>query len=334
MAKVEAMALSVADTFSLSLRKLPWRRYLLTSHHGPKKGLKSPNALLTIPAINRKTPKRKPCDIHPFFASKETNATQLRWDDIKFAEAYFHCRGTKTDEFDEYLPLALSLIDSLKKHREASTSDYVFPGQSALTKRKKIYSRRRLFEKNRAANITSRDCSNVGIGKRRHCQDCGKVEALSRMQRCSNCTSTNVSEAMACLARGSSNIKPGVNLRAKDLRDYFASIVQTDDPRVLMSLMRHTNLTTIKSLQTWCQRTKEAVSGLGKISGNTSENFFEGNYGGKLGPLTGAKCCEKSDLLILPELLKRALGGEIIDGKFGGGGRNRTYDAADMSRVL
>ena len=73
-----------------------------------------------------------------------------------------------------------------------------------------------------------------------------------------------MSEAVGCLACGSINIKPGITLKPKDMRDYFASTVHTDDPRVLMSLMRHTNLTTTtKYLQANRERMKEAVSGLG-----------------------------------------------------------------------
>ena len=74
-----------------------------------------------------------------------------------------------------------------------------------------------------------------------------------------------MNEGIGCLACGSSKIKAGVKLRPKDLRDYFASTVKTDDPRVLMSLMRHTNLTTTtKYLQAVRKRMKDAVSGFGK----------------------------------------------------------------------
>ena len=50
-------------------------------------------------------------------------------------------------------------------------------------------------------------------------------------------------------------------LRPKDMRDIFASTVETDDARVLMALMRHTNLTTTtKYLRAMHERMKEAVS--------------------------------------------------------------------------
>ena len=57
----------------------------------------------------------------------------------------------------------------------------------------------------------------------------------------------------------------GIKLRPKDMRDIFASTVETDDARVLMALMRHTNLTTTtKYLRAMHERMKEAVSRLGQ----------------------------------------------------------------------
>jgi integrase len=72
--------------------------------------------------------------------------TDLRRADINFDEGYFHCRGTKTDEADAYLPLAPALNARLKKHKATSASEFVFPGRSNQTKGKKIYSRGRMFE--------------------------------------------------------------------------------------------------------------------------------------------------------------------------------------------
>jgi len=58
----------------------------------------------------------------------------------------------------------------------------------------------------------------------------------------------------------------GVKIRAKDLRDYFATLVadSTNDPNVIMRLMRHTNLqTTTRYLRTVDERLQEAVAGFG-----------------------------------------------------------------------
>jgi hypothetical protein len=82
-----------------------------------------------------------------------------------------------------------------------------------------------------------------------------------------------VTEGVGCLACGSSNVEAGVKLRPKDLRDYFASSVKTDDPRVLMALMRHTNLTTTtKYIQAVRERMKDAVSGFG-VENSTAKNL-------------------------------------------------------------
>ena len=45
-------------------------------------------------------------DFLRFTGLRKDEANRLRWEDINFDEGYFHCRGTKTDEADAYLPLA------------------------------------------------------------------------------------------------------------------------------------------------------------------------------------------------------------------------------------
>lgn len=56
----------------------------------------------------------------------------------------------------------------------------------------------------------------------------------------------------------------GVKLRAKDLRDYFVTVVPTDDPRVLMWLMRHTSMEMMsKYLRLRQQAMAKAVKNLG-----------------------------------------------------------------------
>jgi integrase len=262
-------------------------------------------------------------DFLRFTGLRKDEANRLRWEDFNFDESYFHCRGTKTDESDAYLPLAPTLAESLRKHKETSASEYVFPGRSAQTRGKKIYSRRRMFEK--IERLTSRciDCSARRIEKRCHCQDCHRIGPVSRIHRCSKCKSSNVREGIGCLACGSGNIRQGIKLRPKDLRDYFASTVQTDDPRVLMSLMRHTNLTTTtKYLRAMHERMKEAVSGLGATLGATQK------------VQQGQKSAQKDVLQLVAKLLKSGLTSENLLGLFGGGGQIRTVDAADMSRVL
>ena len=122
------------------------------------------------------------------------------------------------------------------------------------------------------------------------------------------------------------------------MRDYFASTVHTEDPRVLMSLMRHTNLTTTtKYLQANRERMKEAVSGLGK----TSSKFLAASLGANQNVYLGQKRVKNDIQARLAELQKvlasRRFSHEnrqLTPESYGGGGQSRTVDAADMSRVL
>ena len=89
----------------------------------------------------------------------------------------------------------------------------------------------------------------------------------------------------------------GIKLRPKDMRDIFASTVETDDARVLMALMRHTNLTTTtKYLRAMHERMKEAVSGLGKTSGK----ILGENLGESQNALRGQKSAKNDSFRIFP----------------------------------
>jgi hypothetical protein len=84
---------------------------------------------------------------------------------------------------------------------------------------KKIYSRRKLFEK-----ITRLTSLNIFMEKNPGAQVSLKVWKKLKAE----------------------GYPGGVRLKPKDLRDYFASEVasQVNDPSVVMKLLRHTNLTT------------------------------------------------------------------------------------------
>src|SRR5262249_49327753 len=104
------------------------------------------------------------------------------------------------------------------------------------------------------------------------------------IHRCSKCKSANIHEGIGCRGCGSSKIKPGVKLRPKDMRDYFASEVaaRVNDPNVVMRLLRHTNLnTTTRYLRTVKDRMQEAVNGLGSLA-NGAENLVA-NFGSQFG---------------------------------------------------
>ena len=249
-----------------------------TSIIGNTKTKKPP---LNLPAVDRAAAAilnpadRAYFDFLRFTGLRKDEANRLRWDDINFDEGYFHCRGTKTDESDAYLPLAPALIESLKKHRDLSTSEFVFPGRSSQTKGKPIYSRRRMFE---------------------------RIQKLT-----------------------------GIKLRPKDMRDIFASTVETDDARVLMALMRHTNLTTTtKYLRAMHERMKDAVSGLGKTRGKTLGE----SLGESQNSLQGQKSAKNDNFRSSHRAGKPGLRRGNLERKVGGGGQIRTVDAADMSRVL
>lgn len=116
--------------------------------------------------------------------------------------------------------------------------------------------------------------------------------------------------------------RTGLKLTSKDLRDYYASMVDTTDVRTLKELMRHASLSTTT---TYSRRRedlmREAITKLGVNFGvnqpvsnpqNPVDSVFQGN-----------QYVDRKDWLTHG----------IDRDKFGGGGGSRTCDAADMSRV-
>ena len=148
------------------------------------------------------------------------------------------------------MPLGDVALKTLRELHESKDRDpaclWVFPGRSYQTKGKKIYSRRRMFE---------------GIKKR---------SALERyMQK-----NPGVSVKDALQAVRNEKYQGGIHLKPKDLRDYFGTEIaaKTDDPTVVMKLLRHTSLTTTtKYMRAVKNRMREAVNGLGAIAGGRFE---------------------------------------------------------------
>ena len=244
--------------------------------------------------------------------------------DPDFETGLIHIPGTKTEESECWLPMSPALQSELKAYLASRTdnSPYLFPGRSAQTTGKKIYSRRRLFEKIQRLTSSCADCGGSKIAKRRHCQDCKRIEQISRIHRCSKCKSGNAQEGVGCWACGSSNINPGVKLKPKDMRDYFATQVsaQVTDPTVIKNLMRHTSLnTTGRYTRTVIERMKEAVENLGA------------NVGGQSG---GHSLREKTQNDIAQQIGNAILSINNVKGKDGGRSRNRTYDLAHVRRAL
>lgn len=86
---------------------------------------------------------------HECLGLRMDEGNRLQRSDIDFENGLIHIPGTKTEESDCYLPMSPALQEELKSYLQTRTDDspYLFPGRSPQTKGKKIYSRRRLFEK-------------------------------------------------------------------------------------------------------------------------------------------------------------------------------------------
>jgi len=237
---------------------------------------------------------------HECLGVRMDEGNRLQITDIDFENGLIHIPGTKTEESDCYLPMSPALQEELKSYLQSRTDDspYLFPGRSAKTKGKKIYSRRRLFEKIK------------------------RLTAFTAYME----KSPNTPPTTAWKELKKQNYAGGVKLTTKELRDYFATQVsaQVNDPNTVKALMRHTSLnTTSRYTRTVTERMKDAVQNLGK----PLEASLGGNSGGKSIPKTA-----QNDRL--NELRGRLLKARNTERKNGGGGQSRTVDAADMSRVL
>src|SRR5215813_1008214 len=237
---------------------------------------------------------------HECLGLRMDEGNRLQITDVDFENGLIHIPGTKTEESECYLPMSPALQKELKSYLATRTDDspFLFPGRSAQTKGKKIYSRRRLFEKIK------------------------RVTAFRAYME----KNPNTAPMTAWKDLKKQNYPGGVKLTTKELRDYFATQVsaQVNDPNTVKVLMRHTSLnTTSRYTRTVTDRMKAAVQNLGK----PLEASLGGNSGGKSIPKTA-----ENDKL--NELRTRLLTARNAKGKSGGGEWSRTTDAADMSRVL
>ena len=109
------------------------------------------------------------------------------------------------------------------------------------------------------------------------------------------------------------SFKGGIHLAPKDLRDYFyTEIAANSDANVAMRLMRHKSLaTTTKYMRAVQERMRDAVE----------------NFGGDSMAANGRETSDLANLQNLNALAKVPTNHGFFEGKIGGGGRSRTYDA-------
>jgi integrase len=240
-------------------------------------------------------------DVTRFTGMRKDECNRLKWDDINWKAAEIRIPGTKTEESETWLPLGEVALKTLRELYESKERDagcpWIFPGRSSQTKGKKIYSRRRMFERIKKRSALKRYMQkNPGAGLK------DAIEAVRK-----------------------DNYREGIHLKPKDLRDYFGTEIaaKTDDPAVVMKLLRHTSLnTTTKYMRAVKDRMREAVNSLGAVSG------------GDLGRPQGVKTAQNDIQEKMAELARVLKKHGNFGGIFGGGGRTRTVDSADMSRVL
>jgi integrase len=239
-------------------------------------------------------------DITRFTGMRKDECNRLKWDDINWKAVEIRIPGTKTEESETWLPLGEVAFRTLRELYESKDRDpvcpWIFPGRSYQMKGKKIYSRRRMFE---------------------------RIKKRSALKRYMQKNPVTLKDAVEALKK--ENYKGGIHLKPKDLRDYFGTEIaaKTDDPAVVMKLLRHTSLnTTTKYMRAVKDRMREAVNSLGAIPG------------GDLGRPQGLKIAQNDIQRKMAELARMLIKRGNFEGIFGGGGQSRTADSADMSRVL
>jgi Phage integrase family len=168
-------------------------------------------------------------------------------------------------------------LRELYESEDRQSSPYVFPGRSYQTKSKKIYSRRRMFERIQ------------------------KVTAIKKYMR----QHPEVTYKQALEVCQKENFKGGIHLAPKDLRDYFCTEIAatSDDPAVAMRLMRHTSLaTTTKYMRIVEGRMRQAVAGLGEESNNRPN--LGSDSGGDSMPANGRETSDLANLQDFSALAK------------------------------
>jgi integrase len=138
-------------------------------------------------------------DVTRYLGLRKDESNRLMWTDIDWRAGKVRIPGTKTEESDAWLPVAPAVLRTLRELYESENrnpaSPYVFPGRSAQTRGKKIYSRRRIFERIQRATAIKKYLRQHPEASREQAFEVCKKE----------------------------NFKGGLHLAPKDLRDYFCT---------------------------------------------------------------------------------------------------------------
>lgn len=216
-------------------------------------------------------------DFLRFTGLRKDEMNRAQWEDVDLERALLMVRGTKTEESQALIPLSPVLTEELRAlYQVRDQSGLLFPGRSTQTAGKKIYSRRRLFEKITRVTTSCEECDFVGAPLNR--KTCSQCAGLLHRNICRQCGVPAIKQVV-CSGCGSTRLRGGIILKPKDLRDYFCTEVaaRTNDPVTMMKLLRHTNLaTSTKYSRTVPERMREAVKNLGVSPG--------GQSGGHAGP--------------------------------------------------
>jgi len=142
-------------------------------------------------------------------------ANRAQWQDIDWTAREIFIRGTKTELAETKMSIPPALMGELiELYRQREDSDFLFPGASSRTRGKKIYSRRRLFEKirrlvleryGRQIKLTPKDLRDIFASDA--ASQVRDPETLMHMMRHSSLTTTTkylrgVKERMAEAAKG------------------------------------------------------------------------------------------------------------------------------------
>ena len=244
------------------------------------------------------------------------------WTDIDWSRRTIRVRGTKTEVSDAVLSIPPALFSELMElHRQREDSELIFPGESAQTRGKKIYSRRRLFEKirklvleryARKIHLTPKDLRDIYASD--VAANTKNPETLMKMMRHTSLTTTTkylrgVDERMKQAAEGIGQqwmdalLEGGQNLRA-DILSARNSALKTGERGSLLA------------------NSCPERGSLGAV------------LGGGLSVKNPPKTTQNDVSTNLQQSVKSQVTPRPVRERLGGGGQTRTVDSADMSRVL